>query len=67
MQLLRVTGWVIKFAEKSKSLKNPSYTYKHGVIMLYISILIPWYKLISPLPMSMKPKYYGFEMYKRIF
>ena len=44
MKLLFVTGWVIKFAEKLKSLKNPSYTYKYGVIMLYISILIPWYK-----------------------
>ena len=25
-------------------MKNPSYTYKHGVIKFYISILIPWYK-----------------------
>ena len=28
MRLLHVTGWVIKFIEKLKSLKNPNYTYK---------------------------------------
>ena len=28
MKLLRVTGWVIKFIEKLKSLKNPLYSYK---------------------------------------
>ena len=52
MKLLRVTGCVIKFLKKLKSLKNPNYTYKP-----YISSLL----------ISMKPKHYGFEMYKRIF
>ena len=28
MKSLHVTGWVIKFVEKLKSLKNPNYTYK---------------------------------------
>ena len=28
MKLLRVTGWVIKFIEKLKSLKNPNYMYE---------------------------------------
>ena len=28
MKLLHFTGWVIKFIEKLKSLKNPNYTYK---------------------------------------
>ena len=59
MKSLCVTGWVIKFIKKLKSLKNSNYMYKP-----YITLCI---NFISPVLISMKQKYYGFEMYKRIF
>ena len=59
MKSLCVTGWVFKFIEKLKLLKNSNYMYKP-----YITLCI---NLISPVLISMKQKYYGFKMYQRIF